>query len=1182
MATSRKEYEMLFKLKAALGNNFNTSFSGALKVTKTLQNEMAKINKLSGKIDSFKKNTDAVEKNKEKLAALTTEHEKLQKEMSQTENPSESLRKKFEKNQTQIENVTTRIAQQKEKLSALGTELKYAGVNTNNLEKANSDLSKSYEEVKKTQQEYTKLLNAQEENRAAISKTKGDLLKTVGAIGAVGAAIYAGPVKSAIEFESAFAGVKKTVEATPEELMKLEKEIRQLSKTLPASTTEIASIAEAAGQLGIETENIMKFSKTMIDLGESTNLSAADAADSLARFANITGMSQGDFDKLGSVIVELGNNFATTESEIVEMSMRLAGAGSQVGLSESQIMGFATALSSVGIEAEMGGSAFSKTMVNMKVASEVGTGKAVQAIEKTGMSLRELQLLASNNSMDFKALSDSLGYTSQELKGFVDNRQKLEDFARVTGITADEFANLFNDNTSDAIAGFIAGLSKMDEDGISAIATLDEMGFKEVRLRDTLLRATNAQELFSEAQTMGNEAWTKNNALVKEASQRYATTESLIKTMKNNFNDAGISIGNVFLPHVAEASKRIAETAGQFSAFAAKNPELIKTITKLAGSLLMVKAGSQAAKLGFLQLKSIGTTLKIVKLFNSDISKLGVEGVKNLSNLSKTVGILKASFTLLCGPIGIAVGAVAAITASVYLFKKAQEKTRQETLHFSKDLKTAANNFEEINNKAKGTQELIDEYRELARKIRDTATSSDEAATAKERMLEIEELLVEKNPDVLSKYDLENGKIVENINFLEQKIGKELEIARIQYEQAQYEAGKNLPNTLQEIAALNEKTASLQQQYDTSKKVRDELMGISQDWQIFSLGEHGEVETAAKIEELTEKANKLGESIGGDWNIKGIEDIFNTYKDFESGTSKLVDDIAATNEELSTATQSVKDYYDSSLKLIELDLGGTLEGTTQKLAAMKSEYDELVKKGEGGTEHAIELKSKIDNLELTLLSATTKVRDLGLEVAKVPDIKTINVSDAIKDIEELQAKLDQIPPTKKIMVNVVKNDGKIPGYATGGIITRPTLATFAEKSPEAAIPIDGSANSKALWLKTGKLLGMTVSPTMNRPEANSNQINIPEAKMFAKGSDYTQDVVSVRNPETVNPPTVSVAASRSGGITLKVENNPVIHVDGNVPNDLEEKLKTAYKHFENRIMEKLRQQQENEGRMEFA
>lgn len=160
--------------------------------------------------------------------------------------------------------------------------------------------------------------------------------------------------KAAIDFESAFAGVRKTVNASESDMKKLETGIRDMAKEMPTAATEIAGVAEAAGQLGIKTDSILGFTKTMVMLGDSTNMSAEEAATSLARLANITGMSQNDFDRLGSTIVALGNNLATTESEITSMGLRLAGAGHQVGMSEAQIMSFAGALSSVGIEAEAG------------------------------------------------------------------------------------------------------------------------------------------------------------------------------------------------------------------------------------------------------------------------------------------------------------------------------------------------------------------------------------------------------------------------------------------------------------------------------------------------------------------------------------------------------------------------------------------------------------------------------------------------------------------------------------------------------------------------------------------------------------------------------------------------------------------------------------------------------------
>lgn len=300
-------------------------------------------------------------------------------------------------------------------------------------------------------------------------------------------------IKAGIDFESAFAGVKKTVDATDSQLEALRSGIRAMSKEMPTAATEIAGVAEAAGQLGIKTDNILSFSKTMVMLGDATNMSADEAATSLARLANITGMSQQDFDKLGSTVVALGNNMATTESEIVAMSMRIAGAGSQVGLTEAEIMSFSAALSSVGIEAEAGGTAFSTLMSKMNLATSKGGAE-------------------------------------------------LEQFAAVAGMTADEFKVAFEQDAASAIIAFIKGLDNINKEGGSAIETLDEMGLSDIRMRDALLRASGASDVFTNALKTGTEAWDENTALTKEAEQRYETMASKLAILKNNAVDLGISI----------------------------------------------------------------------------------------------------------------------------------------------------------------------------------------------------------------------------------------------------------------------------------------------------------------------------------------------------------------------------------------------------------------------------------------------------------------------------------------------------------------------------------------------------------------------------------------------------------------------------------------------------------------
>jgi len=392
---------------------------------------------------------------------------------------------------------------------------------------------------------------------------------------------------AAIQFESDIAGIYKTIDGTAEELRKISDGVREMALRIPATTTEIAAVAEAAGQLGIKTKDILSFTEVMINLGVSTNMSADNAASSLARFANIVKMSADDYGRLGSVIVELGNNFATTEQEIVDMAMRIAGAGTQIGLTEAEIMGVATALSSVGIRAEMGGSAFSKLMVNMQVATENGK-KANEAIDQTGMSLRDLQLYADESKKGFVNLAKNLGLTSDELKKLMKNADDLENFAQIAGMTADEFTKAFGKNAVDTIAKFFQGLSSGGE---SAISTLTEMGVTEVRLRDTMLRLTNAQELVTDAVSSANTAWIENTALAIEAGKRYETTESKIQIFNNSINDLKISVGDVFTPIIKKAADAGTELVGGLSNFVQENPGVIAAISGVTSAAAIYAAG---------------------------------------------------------------------------------------------------------------------------------------------------------------------------------------------------------------------------------------------------------------------------------------------------------------------------------------------------------------------------------------------------------------------------------------------------------------------------------------------------------------------------------------------------------------------------------------------------------------
>lgn len=473
-----------------------------------------------------------------------------------------------------------------------------------------ANVSKFKAGVKEVLGESEKLKRLTELNAQGIGSTLQGLGKglTVGLTLPIGAVAGASS-KMAMEFESSMAGVRKTTDLTDAEFAAMEKSIRSMTKEMPASANEIASVVEAAGQLGIEKNNMTDFARVMIDLGESTNIGSDEAASALARLANITGMPQTEFDRLGSTIVDLGNNFATTESEIVDMGMRLAGTGNLVGLSEAQIMALATSMTSVGINAEAGGSAFSRVMQKMNTA--VVSGGA-----------------------------------------------ELEGFAKVSGMSAEDFAKSWKENPQDAITAFIKGLGNAQDSGEDIITTLKDLGINGIRETDTLQRLAGAGDLMSEAFDTANTAWDENTALAKEAGLRYETMESQLAMAKNTLVDAGITIGKVVAPMFVSVAKAVARIADAFS---------------------NLSPGAQKAIIAFLGiLAALGPVIFIIgtlaKKFNAVVSVV--------KNVGKVIGFLAS-------PIGIAIVAIAAIVGVIIYLWKTNEGFRNAVIRIWEGIKSA-------------------------------------------------------------------------------------------------------------------------------------------------------------------------------------------------------------------------------------------------------------------------------------------------------------------------------------------------------------------------------------------------------------------------------------------------------------------------------------------------------------
>lgn len=575
---------------------------GAVDFKKSLQEINLELNKNYNQFKLTQAQWDSSTKSTEKLRAeqeylknayeiQTDKVNTLKMQLSDLENAENKNTTAIKKKRNELLNAEIKLETYNKKLKDIQTQLNNTG--------------------KKLEEFGTKVQNSGKKIEEAGKKMSAFSLAT-------GTALITS-AKSAIDFEDAFTGVEKTVDGTAEQMEELKQGIRDMAKEIPSSTTEISAVAEAAGQLGIKTEDILSFTKVMIDLGNSTNLSAEEAASSLAKFANVTKMSAKDYDKLGSTIVALGNNFATTEADIVAMATRLAATGELAGLSQSQILSLATAMSSVGIEAEAGGSAMSKLLKKIQLATELG-GK------------------------------------------------DLEQFAKVAGMTSSEFKKAYEEDAVKALSAFIGGLNDTERNGKSAISILDDMGIKEVRLSNTILSLANASDIMTDAVKAGSEAWEDNTALTNEANKRYDTLKSKITIAVNKLKDMAITIGNKLMPSVEKVIDKVGKWIEKFEDLSDEEVDMIVKlglIVTAAGPVITI-FGKLTSTIGGVT-KEIGTVVQAIGVMNGTIT-----------STSTVVNGLASVFGAVTSPVGLACGAIALAVAGITIAVNNAEKDTRE------------------------------------------------------------------------------------------------------------------------------------------------------------------------------------------------------------------------------------------------------------------------------------------------------------------------------------------------------------------------------------------------------------------------------------------------------------------------------------------------------------------------
>lgn len=752
------------KLKASMKLNPNDFSSFA-----TYQNLLKdKIQSTSKQLDVYNKKlkeypktqqqwTDQVNKSKATLSQYQTK-------LNSTESAMSALQKEYKTNQTQIQAwkdaigdsyhtteqcetaISTLTARNKElsvSMKANSASQKEYNAKIAEQKKNLVDLGSTYEESQRTfnglragaatlnneLKSLNKSFITDNENILKLSHSFGvasqkanQFAETIKPLSALSAAVIVGATKTAIDFEDAWTGVTKTVNATPQQFEKINAGLKDLAQNTSSTYQDIAHYAELAGQMGIPTDSIVGFTKTITELGDTTNLVGEEAAQSIAKFSNVM-VSQSKktntyYSRLGSTIVDLGNKFSTTEADIMDMATRLGVAGKMVGLNSNQVLGLSTALSSLGIEAAAGGSSVSKMLKTIDLS--VSTGD-----------------------------------------------KKLQKFAEVSGMTSQQFQKAWGEDAAGTFLKFVEGIGKSAD----VTKTLDELGIKEVRQAQSMGALAQSSDVLARALNVSQNAWQANSAMATEAEKRYGTLKSQMSQTWEAVKQAADELGQAFTPTLTSILKVVKKTANAFSNLDDGTQETIAKLLLLtaasyptAKGLGKIFSGAQKLTNGFGKVSSwVGKTSSELNDLSGPVDKTNGLLTKLFKKTGVTTEALKNS-SIALGGVGIAVGLAAAeIAVLVPMFEKANKKALENAVKND----AVAQSYLKVVDSVSSFNKKIDEYKEKTETI--LATNEQNISQSNSLMRTIEQLNGVENKNTIQKQMLQ--KAVNQLNEIYPDLG---------------------------------------------------------------------------------------------------------------------------------------------------------------------------------------------------------------------------------------------------------------------------------------------------------------------------------------------------------------------------------------------------------------------------
>ena len=560
MATA-KQFELLFQLTARLGPNFSQSFKNASQTMKLLQNDLRSADQKLKDVSAYQKQQNAVEKSRQRVSELQAEHERLTREIEEAGQATPELTRQLQANERALQKAQDATAREEERLGELSNTLREAGVNTDNLGRDTNELRQQYERLEQAQRKVQEITEKQAANKEAISQTKAQLGGLVGTVTAVGAAIYAGPVKKAAEFQEQMSTVKSISNASAEDMAKLSQKAKEMGATTAFTAAEAGEAMEYMAMAGWKTGDMLGGIEGIMNLAAASGEELGSVSDIVTDALTAFGLSASDAGHFSDVLARASSNANTNVSMMGSTFQKVAPVAGALGYSvEDMSLGIGL-MANASIKAEVAGTSLKTALANMAKP----TKQQAAYMDKYGISLTKTD-----------GTMKTFGEVVENLRGSLGGLSEQEQIAAATAI-----------------------FGKESFTGMLAIVNASEQDYN--KLTEAVYNCDGAAK--------------------RMAKTKLDNLNGSITLAKTAFDALQVELGELLLPTLTEGVKKFKDIITVVTTFVRENPGAVKAIAKIVAGLVGLKAGGLIAKLGFLEVK--GGILSIQKAFTM-IKGLGI------------------------------------------------------------------------------------------------------------------------------------------------------------------------------------------------------------------------------------------------------------------------------------------------------------------------------------------------------------------------------------------------------------------------------------------------------------------------------------------------------------------------------------------------------------------------------